>query len=181
MTKTVKQPLVAVSAALLLGAAALYAAIIHSMLDDDPTMLLACMEVDARWRGWTCEQVLRHATLTPQQVGELNRRGGVSFPMMMEHAGKAEEMLELFLARGVDINAGNQEAQNWTALHSRASESNADRARLLLKHGARADVRTLGGIRPLDIARKAQKRHPDNPAATEMIDLLEAEERKLAQ
>lgn len=70
-------------------------------------------------------------------------------------------------------------SSNWTALHSMGSESNVERARLLLKHGAHADVRTVGGLTPLDIARKAQKGHPDDPAA-EMIRLLEAAERKLA-
>ena len=177
MTMSVKRLLIGVPTALLVGVGALYAAIVHSMFDDDPAMLLACMEVDAPWRAWTCEQVLRRAALTPETVTELNRRGGALFPVLTDDLGKAEEMLVLFLSRGVDVNAGDQEAQNWTALHSFASDGDGQRAGLLLEHGARVGVRATNGLTPLDVARKAQARRPDDPRMAEMIHLLEAAER----
>jgi len=144
------------------------------MLDDDPVNLLACMNVEAGWLAWSCEQVLRHAALTPETVTELNRRGGALFPVLMDDLGKAEDMLVLFLSRGVDVNAGDQEAQDWTALHSFASDGDRQRAGLLLEHGARVDVRATNGLTPLDVARKAQARRPDDPRTAEMIRLLKA-------
>jgi len=181
MTMSAKRLLIWVSTALLLGVGALYAAIVHSMLDDDPAMLLACMEVDAPWRGWTCEQVLRRAALTPDQVAELNRRGGALFPVMTKDARKAEDMLALFLARGVDVNAGDEEAEGLTALHAMAGEGNLQRVRLLLAYGARPGVRAAGGLTPLDFARMQLSRRPDDRGAAEVIRLLEAAERQPAQ
>jgi ankyrin repeat protein len=90
----------------------------------------------------------------------------------------SEEMFALFLARGVDINAGDPRAKNWTALHTVASEGNVARARLLLKHGARTDVRDQDGRTPLDIARSMLQKHPADPASAEMVQLLEVVERK---
>lgn len=161
-----------------LALAVLYGIIVRSLLDDDPTLLLACMEADAAWRAWTCEQVLRYAALDDVRVSALNRRGGASLPLMMADSRKAREILGLFVARGIDVNAGNEEAQGWTALHGMASEGKVERARWLLQQGARPDVRTQSGLTPLDIARKAQQRHPSSPSAAEMIGLLEAAERR---
>jgi len=40
------------------------------------------------------------------------------YPVLSRDLAVAEELLRLFLSRGVDINAGNASMRNWTALPS---------------------------------------------------------------
>ena len=51
---------------------------------------------------------------------------------------------------------------------------------MLLKHGARTDLRDKSGMTPLDFARRILKKRPGDPSAAEMVRLLEAANRKPA-
>ena len=165
-------------AAIAIGLTSLYAAIVYGMLDDEPLSLISCINVEAPWVAWTCKQVLRHASLTPEQVRDLNAEGGALYPVLMKAPKEAEEMLTLFLSRGVDIDAGNRQVRGWTALHAVSMGDPPAAVALLLKYGARTDVRDEDGRTPLDLARRSQSRYPDNPHIAETIRLLEAAERK---
>lgn len=180
MNKRLKRVLAWGSATIVIILGGLYAELVREMLHYDPNLLLGCMEADSALHGWTCEQVLRHSALTPDTVAELNRQGGALHPALLQDTRKAEEMLALFVSRGVDINAGNRDAKNLTALHRLVQDSNVARAKLLLKFGARTDVRTESGLLPVDLARSEQQKRPDDPAANEMVRLLEAPANKPA-
>lgn len=161
-----------------IGIFSVYAAIVRSMINDSPVSLLACMDVDAHWRAWTCEQVLRHASLTEEHVRQLNQEAGIRFPLSMNDPKHAEEMFALFLARGVDINSSDQQTKGWTALHGVAIGESPEKVVILLKHAARVDVRDEDGRTPLDLARIAQQSHPANPHIAETIRLLEEAQKK---
>ena len=176
--KTFKRIFVWGIAAIAFGFTGLYAAFVYETLDDKPLSLIGCIDVEAPLVAWTCEQVLRHASLTPEQVRDLNAEGGAQYPMSMDNPKKAEEMLTLFLSRGVDINAGNRQVRGWTALHSAAMGDPPAKVALLLTYGARTDVRDEDGRTPLDLARRWQSRHPNDPHTAETIRLLEAAECK---
>ncbi|MEC4720155.1 ankyrin repeat domain-containing protein [Noviherbaspirillum sp. CPCC 100848] len=163
--------------AIIMGMAGLYAVIVYDELDDEPLSLISCIEVEAKWLAWTCKQVLLHASLSPDHVRELNDSGGASYPVSMQDANDAEDILGLFLSRGVDINAADKRANDWTALHSAAMNSAPDRVAMLLRYGARTDVRDKHGSTPLDVARRALQRFPGDPRLPENIRLLEAAER----
>jgi Ankyrin repeats (3 copies) len=164
-------------AALALALVALYGVVVYHLLDDDPVSLVACVKVEAGWLAWSCKQVLRHASLTPEQVHELNTRAGAAAPVSLLRSAEAEDMLTLFLARGVNINAPDRQAHDWTALHGFAANGDIAAAKLVLKHGARTDVRDKEGRTPLDVARGARQKFPNNPNHEEMLRLLEAAQR----
>jgi hypothetical protein len=96
----------------------------------------------------------------------------------MEDPRHVEEMFKLFLARGVDINSRDQQTKGWTALHGVSIGDPAEKAAMLLRHGARVDLRDDDGRTPLDLARLAQQKHPTNPHIAETIRLLEEAQRK---
>lgn len=176
--KMLKRVLAWGTAAIILGISSLYVATVHYLLDTEPGLLLSCVDVDVPWRAWTCKQVLRYASLTPKQVRDLNTKAGALYPASMDDPKEAEEMLTLFLSRGVDINARHQQAKGWTALHTVATVDPPARVALLLKHGAHTDIRDDDGRTPLDLARRMLQKYPDDPNLPETIRLLEAAERK---
>lgn len=156
-----------------IAALAFYAAYLYSTVRSSPSYLISCMEVNVRWSAWTCEQVLRHASFSRGDVIELNRSAGARLPVSIADTQKAEEMLALFLAKGVDINAPDERLKKWTALHAAANSGEPRETALLLKLGARTDVRDADGKTPLDLARLAQEKHPNNSRTAETLRLLE--------
>jgi uncharacterized protein len=69
---------------------------------------------------------------------------------------------QLCLAAGIDANAAN--AQGETALHAAVLAANADMVRVLLRHGARGDLRNKRGFTPLDIAQGKGRPAPTGAA-----------------
>jgi ankyrin repeat protein len=69
---------------------------------------------------------------------------------------------------------------DWTALHGAVAGGDVNSSKLLLKYGARIDLRDRSGMTPLDMARHIQKKHPNDPASAEMVRLLEAAEQQSA-
>jgi hypothetical protein len=153
----------------------LYAELIREMSTYDPFFLVPCVDQEAAWRAWTCKQVLRYGSLRPDQVAQLNRQGGALFPVLMKEPAAAEEMLTLFVERGVDINAGDRwfTAKGRTALQSMALDGKPDRIDMLLRHGARVDVRDAAGLTALDLARHMKTKFPNEPSRAKVVQLLE--------
>lgn len=140
----------------------------------DPSFLLACAEVDTLLASWTCKQALLHSTWNAEQLDSLNHSAGASIPVLMESSALAEEMLVLFIARGVDVNAVSQDGSSaWTALHGMVLEGNIERVRMLLKHGARVDIQSKTGLTALDFSRQLEKKYPDDQKRREIVALLE--------
>jgi hypothetical protein len=152
----------------------LYGSVLYGMRELGPIRLLACMEVESPWLSWTCEQILKRDSLTSDEVAELNQSGGAKFPAMMKDPRAAEELLSRFVAQGVDVNAGDNRSMGWTALHGMVVDGNADRVSLLLRHGARVDIRGQSGLTPLDLARQMQQKYPGDVVRAEIVKTLEA-------
>lgn len=145
--------------------------LVHDLSRKDPIELITCAG-ERSPLAWTCGQVLRHLTLDEADVRRLNAEAGVQYAVFVEDADKAEELLELLLSRGVDINAGHHQSQGWTALHIAAIDGRVANARLLIEHGARLDAVDVDGRTPLEIARGMASRYPDDPNAARMVQYL---------
>ncbi len=156
----------------------LYTAFVYSSMRAGPAHLISCMEVNVRMSAWTCEQVLRHATFSKEHLAELNRSAGARFPISMGDTRKAEEILALFLDKGVDINAPDERLNGWTALHGAAISREPKEVALLLKYGAKVDVRDTHGRTPLELARLVQTKRQDDSQLAETIRLLETAQNK---
>lgn len=156
-----------------LGILSLYAVFAYQTTKEDPVSLVSCIKVEASWSAWTCKQALRYAALTPDQVRELNGQAGAIYPITVNDTQQADELLELFIARGVDINAVDVRANNRTALHVAMLGMPSEKVALLLKHGARPDARDALGMTPLDLARRNHNAYPDDPHLPSVIGLLE--------
>ena len=125
--------------------------------------------------------MLLHSSFKPEHVVALNREIGMIFALRPEDLEEAEKMLLLFMAQGVDINAV---AENWkhrTVLHALALEGEAARVKILLRHGARADMRDTEGLTPLDLARIGQAKNPNEPNRAEVVRILEEAEKTPAE
>ncbi|XVJ68766.1 MAG: ankyrin repeat domain-containing protein [Rhizobacter sp.] len=168
-------------AGIIFALAVLYATFVGIRMRDDPLTLVVCIDHhEMRWMAWTCKQVLYHSSWSAEHVRRLNESAGASFafgaepPKTAPEADEIDMRLKLFLSRGVDINATDIRTRNWTALHSAAIGSHLHEAQLLLKYGARTDLRDTQGLTALDIALRIQEKYPDNPKAVEMVRLLQA-------
>jgi hypothetical protein len=170
---TTQRKLAWVGVAALVVVVGLYAELFRETTHSTPSMLLACMDADYPWTAWTCKQVLLRDSLKPDQVAELNSDAGARLPIQMKNPAEAEEMLTLFLSRGVDINAGAKTFKDRTALHGAAVAGSVGEVALLLKHGARVDLRDADGQTALDLARQIQQQHPGEPNRAEVVRLLE--------
>ncbi|MEW5756759.1 MAG: ankyrin repeat domain-containing protein [Pseudomonadota bacterium] len=155
------------------GAISLYGVLVIETRRYDPSLLISCLRVNPPLAAWTCKQVLLHDDFKQEHVEELNRVAGVKFALALEDLETAEKMLLLFLARGVDINAVDEGARNWTALYVMIADNDIARIQILLRHGARLDVRDTGGMTPLDFARRLQEKYPNEPQRAEVVRILE--------
>ncbi len=164
-----------VIAALVIG---VYGKLIWTLHQEDPMTLLAHIQADPPLTAWTSRQILLHDSFTPDQIAQLNHEGGALYPVLSDNLTTAEEMLSLFIAHGVDINAGDERTRHWTALHTVAMEGSPERVTLLMKHGARVDVRDADGRTPLDFAREMQQKHPTEPNRAEVVRRLEETEKQ---
>lgn len=158
-----------------------YGMLVFETRQENPLSLISCMRVDPPLVAWTCKQVLLHDDFRPEHVEALNRAAGAGFALALEDLEAAEKMLLLFMARGVDINAVDEGARNWTALYVMIADSDIARIRILLRHGARLDVRDTGGMTPLDFARRLQEKYPNEPNRAEVVRILEEAEKTPAE
>lgn len=163
---------------LLIGTIGLYITFVAQTRRESPLLLLSCMKVDPPLTAWTCRQVLLHGSFQPEDVAQLNRQAGARYALDFPDPAVAEKMLALFIAQGVDINAVDENANNWTALYGTIADGDAEHIRLLLRHGARLDVRDTNGISPLEFAHRQQQKYPNDPQRTEIVKLLEASIKK---
>jgi hypothetical protein len=178
-------------AAITLICIGVYVAAFHSTMQQPPDFLAACVkysqkEYFANMWHWTCKQVLFHATWNPEHVRELNQDAGVRYAFRLQESKnsqeteESEELLKLFIARGVNINAPNIRARDFTALHEAVLFSDFTATKLLLQYGARTDLRDTNGQTPLDWARRMQLKKLNEPKAAEVVRLLESHYQKSA-
>jgi hypothetical protein len=158
---------------LLLGAIGLYAVFAAQTWKASPLFLLSCMKVDPPVTAWTCRQALFNRAFQPEELDVLNRQAGARYAFDLPEPGDAEKTLALFISQGVDINAGDENANNWTALHGMVAEGSIESIRILLRHGARTDVRDSNNMTPLDFARMQLLKHPNDPSRIEVVKLVE--------
>lgn len=154
----------------------LYAEWVREMTGYDPFMLVGCAGEGSTVRAWTCRQVISHVAWTPDQVAQLNKQAGIEFAAQIGNEAVARQMVSLFVKRGVDINAGDWHfvGKGRTALHTFVAEGNAQRVKLLLDFGARANVKDVDGVTALDLAKEEQQKHPADQSRAEIVRLLEA-------
>jgi hypothetical protein len=129
---------------------------------------LACIQAETPPVAWTCGQLLRRHRFTPTEIAELNKIGGSTIPLSLPDKKDAEDFLSLLISNGVDVNAVTESQSGWTPLHMVITQP--EEVQMLLKHGARTDIKTVDGETPLDLARRlaAQGR----PGAAESVKLL---------
>lgn len=172
MAKKTGKIIIGIIVLLLIAISVFYAAYISALKNEEPLSLLVCIDTKPSIISWTCEQALKSSGLKPEQVKRLNEEAGARYPLTLKDEKKAEEILTLFLAKGVDINAGDIRASNLTALHVASVEHDVKKAELLIKHGAKLDVKDANGRTPLDFVRSMQQKHPKENHS-EMIQFLE--------
>ncbi len=168
MKKAVAWTAGAVATVIVLG----YGAFVLETRKHPPLFLMSCAETDGHFVGWTCDQVLRHASFRPEQVQDLNNEAGAFYPLLIEEKPQAEERLKLFLAHGVDINAKHKREKGATALHSMVVNGSVENIKLLLKHGAKADVKDDEGRTPLEWAKDLERLNP-SPSRAEIVRVLQ--------
>lgn len=163
-----------------IAAVGIYAELVREIRQYDPPLLLACADVEWPVPAWTCRQVLLRRSFSSAEVADLNHVGAAVYPAFTENSALADEMLSLFIAHGVDINAPDDKGtRHWTALQTMAVAGKPDRVEMLLKHGARTDLRDVANMTALDLARQMQEKHPNEPNRVEVIRLLEEAEKHL--
>jgi hypothetical protein len=127
--------------------------------------------------AWIFEQGLFHLHPTPEEIQQFNREAGAVALITEAQEPQAHRLLAHYIAAGLDINRPDLRSPLLvTALHYVTQYDKAWYVRVLLEHGARADVRDAKGETPLDRARKYQRQFPDDPEAAEKVRLLEAAE-----
>jgi ankyrin repeat protein len=152
----------------------LYSEFVRETTTFSPTFLLACADTEWPLPAWTCKQVLLHRDFTPSEIAELNAEAAAAFPVSVKDPALADEMLSLFIARGVDVNAVDEKSKGgWTALHVAASVGDVDGVKLLLKYGARPNAKNRQGETALEYARQWQQRYPAEPNRAVVVKLLE--------
>lgn len=160
-----------------LGAAiaGLYGYWVWALADRGPIMLIACLESDPGFVAWHCRCLLQHVPLQADHVRELNLAAGVRFAVAIKDPALASYVAASFIRQGVDINAPDVHygPKGFTALHGAAVGAELEEARVLLELGARSDVQDAEGRTPLDIARAAARRHPNEVRRSDMVALLE--------
>jgi hypothetical protein len=160
----------ALAAAIFLG---VFAELVRELRQHDPAYLAACADVELPPVAWTCRQILQHDSLNPTQVADLNRGGGVMHAISIRNLPLAEEVLSLFIANGVDVNArGDIPSGGLTVLHVMVRDSDLARARLLLKYGARANIPDAHGETAMSLATRLRERNPDQPTRAAIERML---------
>ena len=148
----------------------------------DHFMLLVLSQTTIPPAAWVFEQGLFRLHPTPEEIQEYNREAGAVALITEAQEPQAHRLLEHYIAAGLDINRPDLRSPLLvTALHYVAVSDKSWYVRVLLEHGARADVRDAKGQTPLDRARKYRQRFPDDPEAAEKVRLLEAAEQAQRQ
>jgi len=153
-----------------------------------PLSHVSCIQAEPKGTllHWMCRKALFDIAWAQAHVNEINKNAYISFASgyVRTDPAEAEALVKLFTDRGVDINAASQslravngggvrEVTAWTALHVAALSGNAEEARLLLKYGAKVEVRDSKGRSPLDLARNHLQANPNDAKAAETVRLLE--------
>ncbi|KAK7103633.1 protein phosphatase 1 regulatory subunit 27-like [Littorina saxatilis] len=93
-----------------------------------------------------CNAMLRKASLT-LDINGLNNAGLTPLHQAVLE-GNINAVL-LLCSHGADVN--RPDSDTWTPLHAACAEGHADIVRLLLHKGAKKEVKTVEGERPLDL------------------------------
>lgn len=160
--------------AVMVVVAGAYAEFLREAMQYSPAALVVCSDGRFTVLNWTCKQILKHHALTPETVAELNEDAGSRLTLYMRDRAASEEMLMIFLGRGVDINAPNKAVRNWTALFGAVIGHEPFRVEMLLRHGARVDIQDADGMTALNYARRELDKEPADAGRVEIVRLLEA-------
>jgi hypothetical protein len=141
--------------------------------------LMACVDDSSNPKAqWVCKKGVYSLRLWSGEVKELSRTAGASLAAQLADKDEAERMLKFFLSRGVDINSKDTKTTNagLTALHNAVFSNRPKAVKLLLAHGAKADVRSNLYQTPFELAKELQQRYPSEDRS-QVIKLLANAER----
>jgi hypothetical protein len=181
MKKIIKRFLLWMLGFLIIGVVVIYAQLCYTRaVNYDPIVQISCIHVEPIIVSWACEYSLRHYTFTPAVAKEINSKGGAYFALSTESGDleKSENLLRFFLQKGVDINA-TASLSHSTSLHTILMTDHAlPYVELLLKYGARVDIRDKWGRTPLELAYFLNQRFPAVDERKEIIRILKTAELK---
>lgn len=120
---------------------------------------------------WVARSVLLATMPTAQDIAEVNAEATVHALGVIEEDALLERVFQRYVERGLDVNARAQTLRHPSQLESAVAVNEARIVRLLLAHGARADIRTSRGLSMLELAQDMQKRHPDRNYSAVMAAL----------
>jgi ankyrin repeat protein len=181
VSKLIKRAFIGATGVIAMLALALYTQLCYTrMFEYDALLQISCVDVEPRFLSWACEYGMRHYQFTPETAKYMNANGGVHFAFLSESGDlkKSEELIVFLLNKGVDINAIDSKTHA-TSLHLAVLEDSAPHLNLLLKYGARVDIRNQAGRTPLESAYSLNKKFPSKNERKEVIKMLEAAEMKL--
>ena len=120
---------------------------------------------------YACQNYLFNFGGSPSEIQAINRGIGVMWAVTAEDIHDKTQLLQYLIKKGVDINALD-ERSGVAALHAVVIENDLDAVELLLKNGARLDVKDKNtGKTPLDFALERRGK-PDQPDRTLIINRL---------
>jgi hypothetical protein len=168
------RPIYLAGGIVLLGCAGLVAWAVHSMYRMELAPLMACVDDSSSRSGqWVCRKAIYTLRLSSDDVKVLNRTAGASLAVRLADKKDAEQMLEYFVSRGVDINSADAANGGLTALHKAVQANQPRDVELLLAHGAMTDMLNSKNQMPLEMAKELQQLYPQQDRS-QVIKLLTA-------
>jgi hypothetical protein len=137
---------------------------LHSAYTTELPLVMRCADDSSRPAfQWVCKRNIYVLRITPEGVKQLNAMAGAYFAVRLKDKKEAEKMLAFFLSRGVDINSVDNKVTNagLTALHHAVNANEPEEVKLLLAHGANANVLSDQNQTSLELARHLQRLYPD--------------------
>jgi hypothetical protein len=131
------------------------------------TFALDCVNGDWLYSSWACEKAIR-LRVGKDEADALNRAdkndiGGPNTVLYQAAAlrdrTRANEMLAFLLAQGVNLDHADVRTGQ-TALHAAVVDNDPQAVKLLLKHGARTNIRDVRQHTPLELAQQLQQVQP---------------------
>ncbi|PPE64914.1 hypothetical protein C1704_17135 [Caldimonas caldifontis] len=110
---------------------------------------------------WVARSALTTVLPRERDVAEINAEASAHALGVIEDDHFLEQVFQRYVERGLDVNARAQTVRQPSQLEAAVAVNEPQVVRLLLAHGAHADVKTTDGRSMRELAQEMQRRHPD--------------------